>query len=100
LRLAQHYCFRCEATLIDNLVLALYEILRDHDLLRFLFFLNGPLLLSLLYHLVELGMLGRSLGLNFFGGLALKLILLVHVEVVNYVCDVGHWVGFGRGGLE
>lgn len=79
---------------LRNLVIfPLNEILGNHDLLlRFLFFFNRSLMLSLL-HLVELSVLGGPLSLDLVDGL---LFLLIQVEVVDDVGDVGDRLGFGR----
>ena len=83
------------ALVLRNLVIfALNEVLGNHDLLlmRLLFVFDCALVLSLL-HLVELSVLGGPLSLDFIDGL---LLLLIQIEVVNDVGDVGHGLSFGR----
>lgn len=84
--------FGGEASLVDKLVLTLDEVFGNDYLLWFLFFINGSLLLALL-NLIELCMLRGPLSLYLVYYL---LILLIQIEIVNYVSDVGHWLCFGR----
>jgi hypothetical protein len=96
LGLPHNNSLRREASLVDKLILALNEVPGYDDLLWFLFFINRSLVLTML-NFVELSVLGRSLRVCFIYTLH---ILLVQVEIVDNVGDVGHRLGFDGLRLE
>jgi hypothetical protein len=91
LGLPHNNSLRREASLVE-----LNEVPGYDDLLWFLFFINRSLVLTML-NFVELSVLGRSLRVCFIYTLH---ILLVQVEIVDNVGDVGHRLGFDGLRLE
>ncbi len=96
LGLTHNDSLRREASLVDKLIFALNEVFGYDDLLWFLFFINRSLVLTML-NFVKLSVLGRSLRVCFVDALH---ILLVQVEIIDNVGDVGHRLGFDGLRLE